>query len=52
MSREEKNKKAYNDVCECTGPSMRDDPEYMQFYCFWYPLGAEAREDRLFDEHF
>lgn len=46
MTKEEKNHRAYNDVLNSAGPSMPDDPEYMASYRFWYPLGADAAEDR------
>lgn len=46
MTRDAKNHKAYMDVLDCRGPSMPDDPEYMDFYRYWYPLGADAHRDR------
>jgi len=46
MTRDEKNLQAYKDVLDCFGPSMPDDAEYMVFYRSWWPLGAEAAEDR------
>lgn len=42
MTKEEKNNKAYDDVLDCCGPSMPNDPEYMECYYSWFPLGAEA----------
>jgi hypothetical protein len=50
LNREQKNSQAYEDVCDCLGPSMLNDPEYMIYYRFWWPLGAEASECREYLE--
>lgn len=51
MTREEKNRKSYNDVLDCCGPSMKDDEEYMEFYRSWYPLGSEVLDERNLPEN-
>ena len=48
--KEQKNHRAYDDVLNGSGPSMPDDPDYMKSYGFWYPLGADAADDRFHNQ--
>ena len=40
MSTEEKNRRAYRDVCNHEDASMPGDPEYMDKYLFWMDVST------------
>lgn len=50
INKDQKNHRAYDDVLNGSDPSMPDDPDYMTSYSFWYPLGADAADDRFHNQ--